>query len=102
MRWVSVAPTDQPLFGLFAPVAPHVCEYRKQQCYLPLVDERDRGAEECRGLRPLRPPSYTTKTNPYEARPMPDWPRGWKTQPICELLVVDRMVGVVVAQAVAG
>ena len=76
VRWVSVAPTDQPLFAWFAPVAPHVCEYRKQQCYLPLVDERDRGAEECRGLRPLRPPSYTTKTNPYEARPMPDWPRG--------------------------
>jgi N-acetylglucosamine-6-sulfatase len=104
VRWVSTAPDDQPVFGWFAPVAPHVCEYRKRQCYLPLVDPGDRGAEECRGLRPLRPPSYTTRTNPYEARPMPDWPRGWKMEPICQsLLVVDRMVGELVsAQAERG
>jgi arylsulfatase A-like enzyme len=94
VNWVRTSPADQPLFAWVAPVAPHVCEFRRHQCYVPMVVRRDRDARECRGLPDLRPPSYTTTTNPLEARPMPDWPNGWNMRRICRaLVVVDRMVG---------
>jgi arylsulfatase A-like enzyme len=69
-----------------------------------MVMRRDQGAAGCQGILDLRPPSYTTETNPLEARPMPDWPEGWQLRRVCEsLLVVDRMVGELVdAQARRG
>ena len=94
LRWLRRAPTDRPLFAWVAPVAPHVCTFRRSQCYKPPVLPADRGARECRGIPDYRPPSYSTATHPLEARPMPDWPTGWELQRICQsLLVVDRMVG---------
>jgi N-acetylglucosamine-6-sulfatase len=94
LRWLRRAPTDRPLFAWVAPVAPHVCTFRRSQCYTPPVLPADRGARECRGIPDYRPPSYSTATHPLEARPMPDWPTGWELRRICQsLLVVDRLVG---------
>jgi N-acetylglucosamine-6-sulfatase len=92
IRWVADAPNDQPLFGLVSMVAPHVCK-SAGQCYVPDVLAEDDGAEACAGIPDFQPPSYTTRTNPREVRPMPDWPDGWRLDDVCEsLLVVDRMV----------
>jgi arylsulfatase A-like enzyme len=104
VRQVKRAPLDQPLLTWVAPSAPHVCETAAEQCYEPEVMERDQGAEACVALSPSRPPSYTIRTNPREAREMPPWPRGWRLRRVCEsLLVVDRMVGQLVeAQADRG
>ena len=94
VRQVKRAPLDQPLLAWVAPGAPHVCEAEGEQCYEPEVMARDDGAEACAALPPARPPSYTIRTDPREAREMPPWPRGWRLRRVCEsLLVVDRMVG---------
>jgi arylsulfatase A-like enzyme len=94
VRGVKRAPLDKPLLAWAAPGAPHVCESAGRQCYEPEVMPRDEGARECARLAPSRPPSYTIRTNPREARDMPPWPRGWRLRRVCEsLLVVDRMVG---------
>jgi arylsulfatase A-like enzyme len=94
VRWVRNAPAEQPLFAWVAPVAPHVCAFRRSQCFAPAVFRPDRGTRACRGIPDLRPPSYTIVTNPLEARPMPRWPRGWQLRRVCQSLrVVDRMVG---------
>jgi arylsulfatase A-like enzyme len=104
VRQVNRAPLDEPLFTWASPGAPHVCEAEAEQCYEPEVMARDEGAEACAALTPARPPSYTIRTNPREAREMPPWPRGWRLRRVCEsLLVVDRMVGQLVdAQAERG
>jgi hypothetical protein len=104
VRGVKRAPLSQPLLAWASPGAPHVCEAAGEQCYEPEVMERDRGAAACGALPPSRPPSYTIRTNPREAREMPPWPRGWRLRGVCEsLLVVDRMVGQLVdAQAERG
>jgi arylsulfatase A-like enzyme len=101
-EWLRAAPTDEPVFALVTPRAPH---RHPQQCvpgrknavgcqYLPLPMKKDRDAKACRNLRPLKPPDYAT---PPSTRPvpwsMPDWPKGWPLSESCEsLLVVDRMV----------
>jgi len=98
VRWVRRAPVEQPLLALVSPGAPHVCEGIGEQCYEPEVMPRDRGARECRGVPPSRPPTYTTRTNPQEVRDMPPWATGWRLRRVCEsLLVVDRTVGQLVA-----
>lgn len=98
VRWVRRAPADQPLLAWVSAGAPHVCEGVGRQCYEPEVMPRDQGAQSCAGLAPFRPPNYTVLTNPLEARAMPPWPAGWRLRRICEsLLVVDRMVGQLVA-----
>jgi arylsulfatase A-like enzyme len=104
VKQVKRAPQDQPLLAWVAPGAPHVCERGAEQCYEPEVMARDQGAEACTAMPPWRPPSYTVRTNPREAREMPPWPRGWRLRRVCEsLLVVDRMVGQLVdAQAARG
>ena len=101
VKQVKGAPLDRPLLAWVAPGAPHVCETAAEQCYEPEVMTRDQGSEACAALPPSRPPSYTVRTNPREAREMPPWPRGWRLRQVCEsLLVVDRMVGQLVdAQA---
>jgi arylsulfatase A-like enzyme len=102
VAWLSEAPTDQPVFALVTPRAPH---RHPQQCvkggqnpvgcaYMPLPMTEDRGAKVCRDLKPFKPRDYAT---PASKRPvpwsMPDWPRGWPLVETCEsLLVVDRMV----------
>jgi arylsulfatase A-like enzyme len=102
VEWLAEAPSDEPVFALITPRAPH---RHPQQCrqgrkdpvgcdYLPQTMKRDRKSEECDGLKPYKAPDYAT---PASTRPapwsMPDWPRGWPLEASCEsLLVIDRMV----------
>jgi arylsulfatase A-like enzyme len=104
VRTVKQAPTDEPLFAWVSLGSPHVCEDEGGQCYEPEVIERDQGSRACRNVKPSRPPSYTTRTNRREVRPMPEWPRGWRLSRICDSLqVLDRTVrGLVAAQAQRG
>jgi arylsulfatase A-like enzyme len=104
VRGVRHAPLHQPLLAWVSPGAPHVCETAGEQCYEPEVMPRDEGARACARLAPSRPPNYTIRTHPREAREMPPWPGGWRLRRVCEsLLVVDRMVGQLVdAQARRG
>lgn len=98
VRWLRRAPVDQPLLAWVAPTAPHVCEGDEEQCYEPEVMPRDQDAAACDALPASRPPGYTIRTDPLEVRDMPPWPAGWRLGRICEsLLVVDRMVGHLVA-----
>jgi N-acetylglucosamine-6-sulfatase len=98
VRWLRRAPADQPLLAWVSAKAPHVCESDGPQCYEPEVMPRDQGAQACSALAPSKPPSYSIRTNPLEIRSMPPWPAGWRLRRVCEsLLVVDRMVGQLVA-----
>jgi N-acetylglucosamine-6-sulfatase len=102
-RAIREAPLDEPLFAWISPGSPHVSDDDEGgqaggQAYEPEVLPRDEGARACRRVGAFDPPTYTTRTNRREARDMPDWPRGWRLQQICEsMLVVDRTVRQVVA-----
>lgn len=104
VRSVRRAPKDAPLFALVSPSVPHVCDLGGRQCHIPEVMARDQGARACRSVKPFRPPTYTVRTNRREVREMPDWPRGWRLQEVCEAMrIVDRTVrGLVNAQAERG
>jgi arylsulfatase A-like enzyme len=93
-QWLKAAPADRPVFAWLSSTAPH----HAKRSFHPSVPLRDRGAEECRGIRPFKPPSYRLRPRSGFPRTMPAWPRGWKLVPICEaLLSVDRLVESVVA-----
>jgi arylsulfatase A-like enzyme len=97
-RAIREAPRDEPLFAWISPGSPHVSDDARGQGYEPEVIARDEGARACRRVGAFDPPSYTTRTNRREVRDMPDWPRGWRLQRICEsMLVVDRTVRAVAA-----
>jgi arylsulfatase A-like enzyme len=96
------APKSKPLFAWISATAPHRCrpqDHPGYDCAGPYVPERHRGAAECAGIEPFKPPTYRSwaKPRPFP-RNMPDRPDGWDLVQICEsMLQVDEMLGAVKA-----
>lgn len=104
VKWVSSAPADVPLFLMAAPLAPHGyqrnCRPGDMKClHLPAVMKQDWGASACSDVGRFKPPNYFVLAGRRELpMDMPPWPGGWPLRRACEsLLVVDRMVGELVA-----
>jgi arylsulfatase A-like enzyme len=111
ITWLKAAPSDEPVFELVSPYAPHRhrerCDGGSLKCTLtPAVMKRDENAAECRDIEPFKPPSYTTskERDPYPTRVPPAWTDGWPLERTCEsLLVIDRLIaGLEAAQAERG
>ncbi len=99
---IQRAPTSQPLFAWVSSTAPHRCDpkaYPDYDCRLPYVPERLRGAPECQGIAPFKPPTYRTWTRQKNIPgTMPKWPLGWDLRSICEsMLQVDEAVAAITA-----
>jgi arylsulfatase A-like enzyme len=100
-RWLTEAPVDRPVFAWFASSAAH----KRKSSWHSRVLPRFKGAPECQGVAPFRPPTYQTWRKPKVfPRNMPYWPGGWNMTTICEsMLQVDELVGMVAeAQAARG
>jgi len=88
------APEGKPVFAWLSSTAPH----KSGNSYHPYVPEKYRGASQCKGISPYKPPTYRVwKSKKPWPKHMPYWPNGWKLRKICESMIpVDKMLGEVV------